>query len=240
MLLRLARACWVAATPCAALRRASVFGFGSGSAAAAFFSGSASSAALFCSAREPARLRRFRRRLIAFHIFRRDSLRHAGHAPGKQLLALARQLLLFVETENVELVRIEIRRSRQAPDGNAHETMQARRSRVAASHAFSSFHPPRSAPTRHLHERGRRAGSRHRWQSCRYSCGPRRHRGCARPTAPAIRARCGGKLRVGSASGSSRRRMSASGAVSTSSMPARTAARSCQMAPSEASAAISS
>src|SRR6478736_6677421 len=54
-------------------------------------------------------LRCFRRRVIAFHILGWDPLRYARDATGKQLLALARQFLLFVEAKHVELVRIEIR-----------------------------------------------------------------------------------------------------------------------------------
>ena len=62
-------------------------------------------------------------------------------------------------------------------------------------------------------------------------------RGCARPTAPAIRARCGGRCGPARRAARAGGCISASGAVSTSSMPARTAARSCKVAPSEASAA---
>ncbi len=60
----------------------------------------------------------------------------------------------------------------------------------------------------------------------------------ATPTAPAVRARCGGTCLVGSLSGSSRLRMSANGAVSTSSMagaaPREVLQASCPAEPSAA------
>src|SRR6476620_791571 len=62
-------------------------------------------------------LRRFRRRVIAFHIFGGDSLRYTRQTPGKQILALSRQFLLLVETEHVELVWIEIRATGKRRNG---------------------------------------------------------------------------------------------------------------------------
>src|SRR6185503_8217309 len=85
-------------------------------------------------------LRCFRRRVIAFHILGWDPLRYARDATGKQLLALARQFLLFVEAKHVELVRIEIRATGKRGDGQRKRYKQY--DSRTCTHAFSSFRPP--------------------------------------------------------------------------------------------------
>src|SRR6476660_226328 len=85
-------------------------------------------------------LRCFRRRVIAFHIFGWDPLRYARNAAGKQLLALARQFLLFIEAKHVELVRIEIRATGKRGYGQRKRYKQY--DSRTCTHAFSSFRPP--------------------------------------------------------------------------------------------------
>ena len=181
-----------------------------------------------------------------------------GTPAGNSSLALAGKLLLFVEMENIEIVRIEIRttgkRGRHGDEQNEkHQSTLAahpapslvhdlfRRPVLSIhSHALSSYPRRRSTPPELPCARAFPAASRHRRRSCRCSGGQPQDRDCAKPTAPAIRARCDERCGSGSASGSSRRCISASGALSTSNIPARNAARSCNVEPSEASAARSS
>ena len=79
-------------------------------------------------ARSPAKLRGFRRRLVAFHAYSGGIPVRCtpGNAPGKCIsLRSPGKLLLLVETKHVELVRIEIRAGRQAQAHTLRRALQA-------------------------------------------------------------------------------------------------------------------
>ncbi len=208
----------VVATGGFGLRAALGLGFGFSASAASLASCAAGSG---CAASG--------RRLIALDQIRRHTLAYARHAFGKHRPAIAGKLFLLVEMKDVELVDVEIRAGRPAPAPPSTSAAIVRTRRGSAHRtSLNSCHWPRSAPTVHRRANGCPPASRHRWRPCRYS-GARRSASPLRQAESASNSRAVWRNALpGSASGSSRRRISVSGALSTSSSPARTAARSLQ------------
>jgi hypothetical protein len=53
-------------------------------------------------------LRGLGRRLVLLQVFGRNPLADAGYALREQILALARQLFLLINAEDVELIHVEV------------------------------------------------------------------------------------------------------------------------------------